>query len=473
MNSDGQSYSILENKYILLKKIGKGGTSSVYLAKSIIEINNPQYAIKILKNKSSNNIEKKYFINEMTYLKQITHANIIQIHDGNEKGLLKKYNGKVKMVNFIVLELAENGEMFEYLYFTKKGFGEVIGRYIFYQLIQGLEATHNAGITHRDLKTENLLLSNDWTLKISDFGFATLLNGKKGDGVLTTILGTVAYAAPEILRKKPYIGSYVDIFSAGVILFVLVTGKLPFSKATLSDPYYKYIILNDYETFWNSIILNIGFVTEEFKNLVNCMLAYDPTQRPSISEIKSHLWLAQEFPNYNTVKAEFEERKNIVNNCKQIIKLNNGNLNNHNTGGYRSEILNEDFENVFSINDGLRTLDDYVECSNPYVIKIKADKKDEEELIKILATVYNYFTIKENQVKVTKYSEEKYKYRMIIYFKDDDAVDIDTHIYNELEIDVSVYKYDSEFVILELMKIRGDKLKFFDEYTEFCAYINE
>jgi len=82
------------------------------------------------------------------------------------------------MVDYIVLEIAENGELFDYLYFPGKGFGEDFGRYLFKELVNGLEACHKAGVAHRDLKTENIMMNDDWTLKIADFGYATFSQKK-------------------------------------------------------------------------------------------------------------------------------------------------------------------------------------------------------------------------------------------------------------------------------------------------------
>ena len=90
---------------------------------------------------------------------------------------------------------------------------------------EDLESCHISGVVHRDLKTENIMMDENWVLKIADFGYATLLAGKKGDGILKTHLGTVSYAAPEILSHKDYNGPCADIFSIGVILFVLVKGS--------------------------------------------------------------------------------------------------------------------------------------------------------------------------------------------------------------------------------------------------------
>ena len=83
---------------------------------------------------------------------------------------------------------------------------------------------HQAGFAHRDLKPENLLFTDDFDLKIADFGFSTLLAGKDGSGLLKTVLGTEGYMAPEIQMKAPYSGVQVDLFAASIILFIMYAG---------------------------------------------------------------------------------------------------------------------------------------------------------------------------------------------------------------------------------------------------------
>ena len=123
------------------------------------------------------------------------------------------------------------------------GFGEDLGRLIFAQLLDGLEAIHNSNIVHRDIKLDNIMVSgDDYTLKFVDFGFAT----EKSSGYLTSFLGTPNYAGPELHMKRPYLGVYEDIFSLGVTLFITVTGYLPFILPMPNDSLYHYISMSDY-----------------------------------------------------------------------------------------------------------------------------------------------------------------------------------------------------------------------------------
>ena len=307
---------ILDDKYILVKKIGSGITAKVKLGYS--KSDGTEVAVKIMKISSSSkgiNIQSKYFHNEINMIKKIKHLNVINLLDASN-GIITKPNGKIKHIDYLVFEYASNGELFDYIYFPSKGFDEQISRNIFKQIIDGLETCHISGVAHRDLKTENIILDQNWVVKIADFGYATLLNGKLGNGLLETQIGTTSYAAPEILSRKQYNGIHTDIFSCGVILFVLVTGKLPFGKAFIGDVFYRNFIKKDFESFWKNMSKKICSVSDEFKSLINSIFSYDPQLRPSINDIRKHPWMNLQTASDIEVKQELERRKATVSEMK-------------------------------------------------------------------------------------------------------------------------------------------------------------
>ena len=114
--------------------------------------------------------------------------------------------------------------------------GENSGRYFISQLLDVLYNLHSNGIVHRDLKLENILLDNNLNLKVCDFGFATSKHVNK----LKSFRGTYTYMAPEIKEGKEYDGTKADIFSTGVVLFIIVQGIFPFTGAK-QDEYYNLI----------------------------------------------------------------------------------------------------------------------------------------------------------------------------------------------------------------------------------------
>lgn len=168
------------------------------------------------------------------------------------------------------------------------------------------------GVAHRDLKPENLLLDKNYNLKIADFGFAAPVQGRDNSGTLKTRCGTLNYMAPEIHLNQPYNGQQVDIFSAGIILFIMVASHPPFTTAEPKDPFYRCIGANREEIFWQIHSKNKpdenNFFSESFKSLVQQMLQLDPTLRPTIEDICKHPWMQGDVPSFDQVQDEFTER---------------------------------------------------------------------------------------------------------------------------------------------------------------------
>ena len=136
-----------------------------------------------------------------------------------------------------------------FYYVSSKRIREKLERGIFKSILDGLQACHKAGVVHRDLKNENIMITDKFEVKLADFGFAAFKEGKDGKGLLRTWAGTHGYVAPELYLGVPYHGESIDIFSAAVTLFVFTTGTKPFTMATKSDLHYSYIIKNDFETY--------------------------------------------------------------------------------------------------------------------------------------------------------------------------------------------------------------------------------
>ena len=259
------------------------------------------------------------------------------------------------------MEYLEHGELFKYITNVTKedniGFGENFGRLIFSQLLDGLEAMHNLNICHRDIKLNNILIGdNDYALKYVDFGMAIETQSK-----LESFLGTPNYAAPELHLKRAYYGKSEDIFSLGVTLFVLVTGRLPFKMALPNDSLYQYIARGDYIEFWKKQLLD---VSPSFMDLFDNMIAFDYTQRPSISEIRQSSWMKEiNWDLYPLLKQEFilREEKIMINedNKRKIIFDKNKSINlfELNKLIYNNNILNsEESTEESNINKNQETL---------------------------------------------------------------------------------------------------------------------
>ena len=159
------------------------------------------------------------------------------------------------------------------------------------------------GITHRDLKTENLMLDHNSHLKVIDYGLATTK--------ITTnsLKGTPGYAPFEVLNNSKYTGSCVDMFAAGVILFNMVTGLPPFMKASPQDPFYKPIANVRADLFWkihDETLHQKGIVlSEDVKDLIVGLWQLDPVRRFSLSETMNHSWYQDEISTIDSASQEF------------------------------------------------------------------------------------------------------------------------------------------------------------------------
>jgi serine/threonine protein kinase len=318
----------LNSQYYLIKKIGHGASGTVFLSYAINDEKEQKtfYAIKILNTTNLN----ENIINscEVNFLENMNHKNILKVYE-HGLGKLQLISGSTQKVYYIIMDYLNHGSLLSQI-IKNVGFGEDLGRLIFAQLLDGLEAIHNSNIVHLDIKLNNIMASgDDYTLKYVDFGFATEISSR----YLTLYLGTLNYAAPELHMRRPYLGVYEDIFSLGVTLFIIVTGYLPFILPLHNDPLYHYISIGDYITFWK--IRNIK-VSPSFMELFNNLVAFDPIQRPSISEIKKSKWMKEiNWELLPLLKQEFMKREEIINNGikdskNKMIQLANKINNNNN-----------------------------------------------------------------------------------------------------------------------------------------------
>ncbi|KAJ6924896.1 hypothetical protein NC652_017994 [Populus alba x Populus x berolinensis] len=182
------------------------------------------------------------------------------------------------------MEYVRGGELFAKV--AKGRLKEEAARKYFQQLISAIDYCHSRGVYHRDLKPENLLLDEDENLKISDFGLSALPEQFRQDGLLHTQCGTPAYVAPEVLRKKGYDGSKADIWSCGVILYVLLAGFLPFQDENVMKMYRKVFKAEYQFPPW--------FSTDS-KRLISRLLVADPEKRITIPAIMRNHWFLKGF----------------------------------------------------------------------------------------------------------------------------------------------------------------------------------
>lgn len=165
---------------------------------------------------------------EISTMKLVKHPHVVRLVEV----LASKRNV------YIVLEYVDGGELFDKIVDSGK-LGEKEARKYFQQLVCGVDYCHSRGVYHRDLKPENLLLDAKGNIKISDFGLSALSQQQWEDGLLHTTCGTPNYVAPEVMDGKGYEGAAADLWSCGIILFVLLAGSFPFNDSNLSNLYQK------------------------------------------------------------------------------------------------------------------------------------------------------------------------------------------------------------------------------------------
>ena len=249
------------------KKLGEGRFSIVKLGTH--SLTNQPVAIKILDKTKITSIEDKERISrEIKIMKKINHFNITKLYTIIE----------TKYIIYLIQEYVQGKELNDYLY-TKGKLSEQEACKFFHQIISGLSYLHHIGITHRDFKPENILLTNDnKILKIIDFGLGNMY--KKGQ-LLKTGCGSPCYIPPEMIKEEGYNAEKSDIWSAGIILYLMLCGHLPFYEEDNQLMYDK-IIKGDY---------NISnFLSDEAKDIIKKILEVDPKKRLSFEEIKEHPW---------------------------------------------------------------------------------------------------------------------------------------------------------------------------------------
>nr|APD15505.1 CIPK14 [Saccharum hybrid cultivar ROC22] len=266
MESRGKT---LVERYEMGRLLGKGTFGKVHYGRNL-ECNQ-SVAIKMMdKDKVLKVGLSEQIKREITTMRLVAHKNIVHLHE------VMATRNKI----YIVMEYVKGGELFDKI--DKSGkLTEAAAHKYFQQLIGAVDHCHSRGVYHRDLKPENLLLDENENLKVSDFGLSALSESKRQDGLLHTTCGTPAYVAPEVISKIGYDGAKSDIWSCGVVLFVLAAGYLPFQGPNLMEIYRK-IQHGDFRC--------PSWFSHKLKKLLYKILDPNPSTRISIQKIKESTW---------------------------------------------------------------------------------------------------------------------------------------------------------------------------------------
>lgn len=271
--------SEVKKNYDIGDSLGSGNFAVVKKAKNVKHSENKfpeEVAIKIIdkaKVEDMNDIQR-----EIEIMSSVTHQNVIKLYE--------IYDEPKKM--HLVMELVTGGELFDRIV-SRGNYTEKDAASLMATLCSALEYLHDKNIVHRDLKPENLLYSSpadDAIIKVADFGLARVVSGKD---MMKTACGTPGYVAPEILKNQGYDSGAVDVWSAGVILYILLCGFPPFYEEEL-PALFDQILHARYDfpsPWWDNI-------SKEAKELVNAMLTIDPKKRITAAQVADHPWIKAE-----------------------------------------------------------------------------------------------------------------------------------------------------------------------------------
>ncbi|XP_009786194.1 CBL-interacting serine/threonine-protein kinase 5-like [Nicotiana tabacum] len=417
---------LLFEKYEIGKLLGKGTFAKVYYGKELST--GESVAIKVIK---KDQVQKEGMMEQITreisVMRRVRHPNIVELKE------VMATKSKI----FFIMEYVKGGELFAKLV-SKGKLNEESARKYFQQLISAVDFCHSRGVYHRDLKPENLLLDENEDLKVSDFGLSALPDEQlsRNDGLLHTQCGTPAYVAPEVLRRKGYDGAKADIWSCGVILYVLLAGFLPFQDENIMNMYKK-IFKADYELpMWFSV---------DSRRLISKLLMADPERRITIQGIMRVPWFRKTFtiPRAFSIQDLQKLEKEQENDDEEGMSSKQG-------GIIRKSPSSPAFFNAFEL---ISSMSSGFDLSSLFEIKGKASSmftsrssaRDVMRKLEKMAKVMRYKVYRSKPFKLKmQCPEEGRKGRLLVT--------------------AEVFKVAPEVTVVEFLKSSGDTL----EYNKFC-----
>ena len=302
--------------------LGKGAFGKVNLCLHVLT--GRLVAIKsINKEKIINDRQKQKIRLETKIMKRLSKSN-------NIVKIFETYETKKHIC--IVMEYICAGDLLNYIKKRNK-LQEPVAKFIFKQIILALKFIHENNIVHRDIKLDNILIDLDNNIKICDFGVSKIIN--KGD-IMLEQCGTPAYIAPEILLNKGYEGFGVDVWSAGVVLYAMLSGTVPFKGNDIKE-LHNLITTGNYP--------KIKDISKEASHLISSIFEVDPTKRITTEDILNHPWLID-------VDLNFWKNKNLFTNAEYVL-LAKSNVDYRNIENKEDMIENFDIRNIDTVDENI------------------------------------------------------------------------------------------------------------------------
>ena len=309
--------------YKMGRMIGRGAFGKVNLGLNVLT--GRVVAIKSFnKENITNEVSKKKILYETNLMRNLRHPSITRI--------LETFESEKYML--IIMEYISGGNLQSFVKKRRK-LSEKTAKILFKQIMDGIKYIHSQNIVHRDIKLENILIDLNNNIKICDFGVGKMI---KSNILLHDQCGTPVYMAPEIIKNEGYVGFPVDIWSAGVSLYIMLSGNIPFNKTPKHNLQYE---------IQNSDYLPIEGISEEAKDLISKLLEKDPNKRVTADEVLSHSWLKDEICENN---GKFNLNKYHLFTNAEMILLSKTHID------YRRALKEEIMENFTMKN--LFTIDD-------------------------------------------------------------------------------------------------------------------
>jgi serine/threonine protein kinase len=287
--------------YRIGKVLGRGAFGKVSL--TVHRLSEEMIAIKsINKEYLTDDSSRQKVMKEVKILKRMRHTNIVQLLDTFETS---------KHIIF-VMELCSGGDLLNYVRKRRK-LTEDYAKTIFKQILDALHYCHKLNILHRDIKLDNIILDAEGVIKVGDFGVSKIVDNNQ---TMYDQCGTPAYIAPEILRDKGYKGYGIDVWSAGVVLYAMLYGTVPFRAQNMSE-------LHD-------MIVKAKFslkpeISEQARDLIKKILEPDPRKRLTIPQIIKHPWfddLKEDLEMFTDLEKEKLKEEFAYNDVKKQYKNN-------------------------------------------------------------------------------------------------------------------------------------------------------